>query len=181
VAKGSEWQRQCITFAGVTFWFLGDFATIWVSDGATVTMVECFVRLSMTFEIYYSTDEDEPYHSSAIVSVNAVNPTQWYAQQQDTIVYLERCTFHEDNDVKNYFVTNKDDGLYPAHSALIYSDVAIKVLHISNRNTTRILGAAEPLSKAPAARQGITGSSQWLLRVQVSSSRFLCSANTTSG
>jgi hypothetical protein len=155
--------------AGVTFAnFTSDTSVIWVGYGATVTMVGCtFTDNWISGESIYR----------AIINVNAVDPTKASAQPQDTIVRMENCTFTAGNNAENHVVTINDSKLYSAetcewnvdetHSALLFSDDELVVLHVSGDPPNQTLGTSDLLSKAPAERPGITRASPWFNSVQV--------------
>jgi hypothetical protein len=128
---------------------------MWVSSGATATLVGCSFSNNSNFNTTYN---------SAVLSVNAVNPNVAYSQLQDTIVRLQNCSFPVLN---SSVVSHQDSDLFPAYSARVYSDNAtLEVLQVSRNGEDINLGSAEPLSAAPAGRKGIAGTSTWLQEAQ---------------
>jgi hypothetical protein len=144
--------------AGLTIiGFSVDSSVMFIKHGGTGTLVGCnFTGNTIT---------DNKFNS-AILSVNAVNPNATYAQQQDTIVRVEHCTF-DGNFADHRVVANKAHTTFPKYEALIFSDdAALEVLYVSDNGEKQDRGHAKPLSGAPADRQGITNSSAWLRAAQ---------------
>jgi hypothetical protein len=132
-------------------------AAMWISNGATVTLVECsFIHNKVT----------NPHYITSVLSVNAVNPSYPHAQLQDTVVRMQRCTF-SGNSAQRMLMTYSGVQPYTSHSAFIYSDDAsLDVTRVLDDVESVTRGAPEPLSAAPAGRPGINSTSTWLQRVQ---------------
>jgi hypothetical protein len=133
---------------------------MFIAEGATVTLVGCsFINSTIT----------SSYPNNAVLSVNAVGFENITAQQQDTIVRLEKCTF-SGNNAEYVLLTYKGNVNFPTHFAYIFSDnVTHNVLHVTVDDEyaiNRTEAPARPLSTAPAGREGITSSSPWLQSVQ---------------
>jgi hypothetical protein len=136
-------------------------SAMWASDGATVRLVGC------------SFTGNTP--DTAVLLALAVAPEEPDAQDQDTIVRLLQPTF-TDNVAEQQLITFQGKYLiftFSEFAARIYSDVTHEVIHITD-GKNKSEGFTEPLSAAPAARQGITGSSDWLqMTRKVRSTSFL--------
>jgi hypothetical protein len=136
--------------------FAGEISAMWVAHGATASLVRC------SFAGNKITDEEI---NSAILSVNAVDSSDARAQLQDTIVRLHQCTFRDIED--NLLLTNRGSDSFDAYAAHVYSDnTSLEVLRVSDNGDDTAQGFAEPLSAAPARRQGLTGTSAWLQSIQ---------------
>jgi hypothetical protein len=140
--------------AGLTSsYFGGDQAAMMVTDGATVTLVECsFINNTI----------NSTFLNSAVLSVNAVDPSQVLAQSQDTIVRLQQCSFT--NNVADALIVTTKGGDFSDFSALVYSDAVFDVVTLYINSVTQ--NVTEPLSAAPPGRPGITGTSPWLRSAQ---------------
>jgi hypothetical protein len=135
--------------------FAGGLSAMWVSNGATVTLVESsFVGNSIT----------GVYNESAVLSVIAVEAINWDAQLQDTIVRLEQVEFTDN--VADSLLTAQQGGTFldSRFSALVYSDFILDVVSIDVDSFT--LSVSEPLDAVPVGRRGISRNSAWLRRVQ---------------
>jgi hypothetical protein len=133
---------------------------MWVGDGATVTMVA---------SVFTDNVVHTPANHAAILSVSETHPGLG-KQQQDTIVRLQQCIFTGSN-YAAYF-TDADMSSEPAANPdhdLIFTDGNLQILQVFSSGENRTLGFVGALSEAPAERQGINGTSPWLLRVQVRS------------
>jgi hypothetical protein len=150
-----------IPFAEVTIAQIhGGLCATWASNGATVRMVEC---------IFSNNSITASGSNSAVLSVNAVNPSSWTAQNQDTIVYLEDCTFTRSNSPSDFILTNEESDMFSSYSALVFSSSDLEVLHVSTNGQIRTPGYSELPSEAPLARKGLMSNSSWLQGIQVRS------------
>jgi hypothetical protein len=135
---------------------------MWVSDGATVTMVACV----FTNNVIHT--QSNP---AAILSINEAHPGLG-KQQQDTIARLQQCNFTGSNYAAYFSDADRSSkpAANPGHN-LIFTDGHLRILQVFASGENRTLGFGGALSEAPTERQGITGTSPWLLRVQVRSFR----------
>jgi hypothetical protein len=138
---------------------------MWIRDGATVRLVDC---------TFTNNNVVEGISNRSVIYIDG---TFWHPFDEelapvprDTIVRLDRCTF-EDNNASNLIAVYVDNvTVIPPNdtiSAHVLSDDNIMVLHTGYAyDPPSQLRSPEPLSAAPAGRPGITGTSDWLQRIQ---------------
>jgi hypothetical protein len=107
------------------------------------------------------------------INVRAVNPAVPSAVPQDSIARLVNCTF-EDTLASNRLETVQGTVDDSEHAAVIYSDdVTLEAVRIDG--DLLFVNPVEPLSAAPAGREGINGTSGWFQKAQQ-----VCSFSTIS-
>jgi hypothetical protein len=146
-----------IPCAGLTIaHFSGSFAA-WVGGGATVTFVGCnFTENSIR----------QTHLSSAVLSVEGSVDRVRNSQLQDTIVFLENCTFTRNVAQQLLVISANKDGFSALDYAQIYSDNITQMVVTYNGGNTGVEDNAEPLTRVPAGRHGINGTSEWFQRIQ---------------
>jgi hypothetical protein len=132
------------------------YGAMWVHNGATVTLVDCTFKNNAIID---------PYYNSAILSITAVDLSVADAQLQDSIVLMKGCLF-QDNSGAHDIVRDTGSDPYPKYSALLYADASYEVKLVSQNGAQQSLVLNEPLSDAPANRQGISETSSWLQMVK---------------
>jgi hypothetical protein len=136
------------------------YRSIWVIWGGTATLKDCLF-----------TDNE------IAINVRAVNPAVPSAVPQDSIARLVNCTF-EDTLASNRLETVQGTVDDSEHAAVIYSDdVTLEAVRIDG--DLLFVNPVEPLSAAPAGREGINGTSVWLQNAQQVCSFSAISFNTS--
>lgn len=134
--------------------FNSTISALWVSDGATVTLVNTHIS-DCSINGFFG--------NSAVVSVNAVQTrSTYFAQQQDTILRLKRCTLT--NLAASHELVEFVSDPFRAYDARVYSDEA-RVIYRVTGDTHRQLTekvSTKWLSEAPADRPGIDAVIHWL-------------------
>lgn len=134
-----------------------------MSNGATATLNNCSISNNFISGTYIN---------SAALSVNAVDPNDANAQQQNTIVRLLQTTFSGNTAAHNLIAYSGQDTFFSLYEVGIFSDDLNQEVFYTNNFTK---GTALPLDQAPADRPGIDASTPWFVSMQeVRSGVLLC-------